>query len=73
VTLPAPDGVITYTVTGTSPVVAPVTNTTGVFTGLAPGVYDVTTTNSVGCTSLATSMTINVQPASPATSPILHN
>ena len=66
VTAPAPGAGITYTVTGTSPVVAPVTNATGVFAGLNPGVYDVTTTNGAGCTSLATSATINAQPVTPA-------
>jgi len=73
VDVPTPDGFITYTVTGTNPVVASVTNDTGVFTGLASGVYDVTTTNAAGCTSSATSVTINTQPASPSTSGIWHN
>ena len=73
VTLPAPATGITYTVTGTNPVVGAVSNATGIFAGLAPGAYDVTTTNSVGCTSLATSVTILAQPASPNTSVIFHN
>ncbi|NVN94050.1 MAG: hypothetical protein HXX18_02075 [Bacteroidetes bacterium] len=66
ITTPAPAVGITYTITGTTPVVAAVTNSTGIFAGLAPGVYDVTTTNGVGCTSLATSITINAQPVTPA-------
>jgi len=73
VTSPATGAGITYTVTGTSPVVAPVTNATGIFSGLATGIYDVTTTNGAPCTSLATSITINVQPATPTTSAIWHN
>ncbi|NJN78484.1 MAG: cadherin-like domain-containing protein, partial [Saprospiraceae bacterium] len=67
---------ITYTVTGTNPVVAAVTNSTGIFTGLASGVYSVTTTNASGCTSPAISLTVNAQPATPAapvaTSPITY-
>jgi hypothetical protein len=73
VTSPIPAAGVTYTVTGTSPVVAGVTNTTGVFAGLATGTYDVTTTNGVGCTSAATVSVINVQPATPTTSAIFHN
>ncbi|WP_281297682.1 T9SS sorting signal type C domain-containing protein [Flavobacterium limnophilum] len=48
---------ITYTVTGTNPVVAAVTNATGVFSNLSAGTYDVTTTNACG-TSTATSVTL---------------
>jgi len=46
VTSPAPAAGITYTLVGTNPVVAPVTNVTGVFSGLGVGVYDVTVNNS---------------------------
>jgi hypothetical protein len=56
---PAPATGITYTVTGTSPVVAAVTNDTGVFSGLLSGIYDVTTTKSCG-TSAVTSVTLAV-------------
>lgn len=42
----------TYTLVGINPVVSPITNATGIFTGLAIGLYQVTTTNSFGCTSL---------------------
>jgi len=65
VTSPVPATGISYTVTGTNPVVAAATNSTGVFSGLNPGVYDVTTTNASGCTSLATSKTISAQPLAP--------
>jgi hypothetical protein len=61
VTAPAPGKGITYTVTGTSPVKAPVTNSTGVFSGLAVGNYNVTTTNAAGCTSSPTALTVNPQ------------
>src|SRR5659263_164453 len=50
VTVPANGAGITYTVTGTNPVTAPGTNATGLFTGLAPGNYNVTVTVA-GCTS----------------------
>jgi len=73
VTTPAPGSGITYTTTGTSPVVAGVTNATGIFAGLVTGVYDITTTDADGCISSATSITIIVQPATPTTSPIWHN
>jgi hypothetical protein len=56
VTSPSPAAGITYTVTGTNPIVAAVTNTTGVFSGLAAGNYNVTTTN--GCTSSPTNVVI---------------
>ena len=53
--------------------VAAVTNTTGIFNLLTTGIYDLTTTNSTGCISAATIITINVQPITPNTSPIWHN
>jgi len=62
VTVPVNGTGISYTVTGTSPVRPAVTNTTGTFSGLAAGAYSVTTTNAAGCTSSATSLTVNVQP-----------
>ncbi len=73
ITAPAPGAGITYTVTGTNPIVAAVSNATGIFSGLAAGDYDITTTNAAPCTSLATSITINTQPATPTTSAIWHN
>ncbi|WP_073415475.1 T9SS sorting signal type C domain-containing protein [Flavobacterium defluvii] len=51
---PAPAAGITYSVDGTT-----FTNTTGVFTGLAAGPYNVTTKNSSGCESPITVVTIN--------------
>jgi hypothetical protein len=57
VTAPANGSGISYTLTGTTPVVAAVTNVTGLFIGLAPGVYAVTATNAE-CVSTATSLTI---------------
>ena len=60
VTAPANGTGISYTVIGTNPVVAAVTNTTGLFSGLAAGNYNVTTTNATGCTSLPTPLTVNV-------------
>jgi len=63
---PAPAAGITYTVKGTSPVVAAITNTTGVFPGLSAGVYDITYANTDGCISTPViSRRINVQPATP--------
>ena len=50
VTTPSPATGITYTITGTDPVVAAVTNTTGIFSGLAAGSYNVTTSTG-SCTS----------------------
>jgi hypothetical protein len=63
VSSPANGAGISYTVTGTSPVVAAVTNMTGVFAGLAAGTYSVTTTNAAGCISAATTLEVNAQPA----------
>ena len=65
VSVPIPAAGTTYTLTGTAPVVAAQTNTTGVFTGLASGDYSLITTVG-GCTSTATLITINGQPANPA-------
>ncbi|MGX7668984.1 beta strand repeat-containing protein, partial [Flavobacterium pedocola] len=65
VTVPAPASGISYTVTGTNPVVAAQSNTTGIFPNLNPGVYAVTYTK-LNCTSAATSLTVNAQPATPA-------
>ena len=40
-------------------------NTSGIFTALAPGDYNLTARNSGGCTSIATSVTVNSQPTNP--------
>jgi hypothetical protein len=45
---------LTYSINGTT-----YTNTTGSFTGLAPGVYSVTVKNASGCISTATTATLN--------------
>jgi hypothetical protein len=49
VNTPVPATGITYTVVGTNPVVAAVTNSTGVFSGFAEGTYNVTASNVSGC------------------------
>ena len=61
VTSPVPGAEVSYTVTGTNPVVAAQNNATGVFSGLASGDYSVTTTKS-GCTSPAISLAVNPRP-----------
>ena len=61
VTAPAPAAGITYSIDGTT-----YTNTTGVFTTVAPGTYSVTVKNATGCISAVTSVTIDPQPATPA-------
>ena len=55
---------ITYTLTGTAPVVAPVSNGTGIFSGLSPGNYDVTSSAN-GCSSTVLSLIVNAQPVTP--------
>ena len=63
---PNPGVNITYTLTGTLPVVGGITNTTGVFAGLTAGIYSVITSNtSSGCSSPILSLTVNAQPLSP--------
>ncbi len=46
------------------------TNTTGIFTGVPAGTYNVTARSAAGCTSHGTSVTVNVQPPTP-TPPLL--
>ncbi|OXA92965.1 hypothetical protein B0A62_14100, partial [Flavobacterium hydatis] len=59
---------ISYTLKGTNPVTAPISNTTGIFSGLVPNNYVVTTTNENGCTSLPTNgITINAVAGAPTT------
>ena len=41
-------------------------NTTGIFTGVAPGTYSLTAKNAIGCISTVTSITVNSQPTSPS-------
>lgn len=66
VSSPAPGPGISYTLTGTNPVTAPVTNTTGQFSALPAGVYNLTTTNVSGCRSLPAVYTINASFGTPA-------
>ena len=67
VTAPAPAANVTYTLTGTNPVVAGVTQATTTFAGLAPGVYNVVTTNTTtGCVSAPITLTVNPVPGAPA-------
>ncbi len=57
---PAPASGISYTVTGPSPATTTITNSTGIFSGLTAGTYDVTANNISACSvSVATSVTIN--------------
>ncbi|NDP27593.1 MAG: VWA domain-containing protein, partial [Flavobacterium sp.] len=66
VTAPLPSSGISYTVTGTNPVLPAVTNTTGFFAGLTPGNYSVTSKSATGCISTSCIVTINAQPLTPA-------
>jgi len=61
VTKPVPVTGIVYIITGTNPVVAAVSNSTGVFTGLSRGDYTVTYQNGSGCVSAA--QTVSIQAA----------
>src|SRR5262249_33123221 len=60
VTTPAPAAGITYSMDGVN-----YSNTNGIFTGVAPGTYNVTVKNAAGCISSATTATINGAPAGP--------
>jgi gliding motility-associated-like protein len=60
VTQPSPATGISYSIDG-----ANYTNNTGVFTGIAPGNYNVTVKNSSGCVSPALALTVNAVPAPP--------
>ena len=63
---PAAGAGTSFHLTGISPAVATQTNSTGVFAGLSPGDYNLTTTNSFNCTSGPTALTVNALPALPA-------
>ncbi|MFB3390248.1 beta strand repeat-containing protein, partial [Flavobacterium sp. LAR06] len=68
VTMPANASGISYTLTGTNPMAAPVNNATGVFSGLVAGTYKVTTKNAQGCTSSPTTgIVINAVAGAPTT------
>src|SRR4030095_9576574 len=58
ITSPPPAAGITYSIDGIN-----YTNTTGIFTGLAPNAYSVTVKNASGCISTATNYTINSIPS----------
>ena len=61
ITVTAPTGAgITYSIDGST-----YTNTTGIFSAVLPGNYDVTAKNLAGCLSPITKVTINVQPVTP--------
>ncbi|MFB9064265.1 immunoglobulin domain-containing protein, partial [Flavobacterium branchiarum] len=67
VTSPANGANISYTIKGANPATVE-TTTTGVFSGLAPNTYVVTTTNANGCVSLATgNIVINAAEGAPKT------
>jgi gliding motility-associated-like protein len=66
VTAPVAGSDITFTLTGINPVIAAVTNTTGIFSGLSSGIYEVTA-SAGACRSSASSFTVNMQPVTPAT------
>ncbi|HAH23484.1 MAG TPA: hypothetical protein DCL77_06970 [Prolixibacteraceae bacterium] len=55
---PLPAAGITYTLTGINPVAAAQSNTTGIFSPLNPGDYEVGFTNAGGCVSVPTPVTI---------------
>ncbi len=57
---PAPATGISYSIDGTD-----YSNTTGVFSGLAPNTYTVTVKNSYGCISPALNVTVNAPPPVP--------
>jgi hypothetical protein len=63
ITVTAPTGMTFYTVTGTSPVVPPVTQPGLVFAGLTEGTYNVTTTSAGGCTSAPLSVILKLDKA----------
>ncbi len=68
ITITAPLGAgLSYSINGTT-----YTNTTGIFTGVAPGSYSVTVQNSAGCISTVTAAVINsvTVPAAPTVSVI---
>src|SRR5213078_32462 len=67
VTSPAPAAGISYSIDGVD-----YTNTTGVFTGVAPGTYNVTVQNAAGGISAATPVTIAGAPTAPAAPTVNH-
>ena len=64
ITAPTPSTGISYTLVGTNPAVAAVTNTTGIFESLASGDYELIVENG-SCVSATTRLTINKAPLVP--------
>jgi gliding motility-associated-like protein len=63
ITITSPIGSgITYSIDGIN-----YTNTTGIFTGLTPGIYTISAQGTVGCIGDSTSFIVNAQPATPNT------
>jgi hypothetical protein len=65
ITVSSPDPTITYTLTGPSPATTTQANSTGVFSGLAPGTYGLTASKN-GCTSGSASKTVNPSLTTPS-------
>ena len=61
VTSPVPAAGITYSIDGVT-----YTNTSGVFSGVVAGTYQVTVKNAAGCVSAPTPVTVNAAPETPA-------
>ena len=61
VTSPVPAAGISYSIDGVD-----YTNTSGVFSGVVPGTYNVTVKNAAGCVSAPTALTVNAAPETPA-------
>ena len=63
ITITSPVGPgMTYSINGST-----YTNTTGIFSSVSPSAYTITAKGSSGCISTGTNVTINTQPATPAT------
>ena len=61
ITSPAPAGGLTYSIDGVT-----YTNTTGVFSSVAPGTYSVTARNSCGTSTPLTGVVVNAAPSAPS-------
>jgi gliding motility-associated-like protein len=64
ITVSSPVAGLQYSIDGTT-----YTNVKGIFSGLAPGIYNISAINAAGCTSNETTLIVNGQPA-PAVAPI---
>ena len=65
VAVSSPNSGYTYTLTGTNPVRAAVSNNTGVFTNVLPGTYSLTAAQG-NCVSAPATIVVNAQPPTPA-------